>query len=82
MAVHIRLARHGTRKAPYYRIVVADQRCSRNGRFIEHIGMFDPRVQSSPFELNRERFDYWTAQGAVASATVTRLVRESGSKPA
>ncbi len=80
MAVHIRLARHGTRKAPYYRIVVADQRSARNGRFIEHIGLFDPRVKEAPFTLNRERYDYWMAQGALPSATLDRLVKVS--KPA
>lgn len=77
MAVHIRLARHGTRKAPYYRVVVADQRSSRNGRFIEHIGLFDPRVKETPFTLNRERYDYWMAQGALPSPTVNKLVKES-----
>ncbi len=77
MAVHIRLARHGTRKAPYYRVVVADQRSSRNGRFIEHIGLFDPRVKEAPFTLNRERYDYWMAQGALPSPTVNKLVKES-----
>jgi small subunit ribosomal protein S16 len=80
MAVHIRLARHGTRKAPYYRVVVADQRSSRNGRFIEHIGIFDPRAEGTPFALNRERYDYWTAQGATPSPTVNRLVRQSAPK--
>ncbi len=77
MAVHIRLARHGTRKAPYYRVVVADQRSARNGRFIEHIGLFDPRVKETPFTLNRERYDYWMAQGALPSPTVNKLVKES-----
>jgi len=77
MAVHIRLARHGTRKAPYYHVVVADQRCSRNGRFIENIGLFDPRVKESPFKLNRERYDYWKKQGALPSPTVDRLVKDS-----
>jgi small subunit ribosomal protein S16 len=80
MAVHIRLARHGTRKAPYYRVVVADQRSSRNGRFIEHIGLFDPRAKEGPFTLNRDRYDYWRSQGAQPSPTVDRLVKES--KPA
>ena len=77
MAVHIRLARHRTRKAPYYHVVVADQRCSRNGRFIENIGLFDPRVKESPFKLNRERYDYWKNQGALPSPTVDRLVKDS-----
>jgi len=75
MAVHIRLARHGSRKSPFYRVVVADQRNSRDGRFIEHIGLFDPRVSNSPFTLDQVRYDYWTKQGATPSATLSRLVK-------
>jgi small subunit ribosomal protein S16 len=80
MAVHIRLARHGTRKAPFFRVVVTDQRCARNGRFIEHIGLFDPRSQTAAFTLDRERYDYWTGQGALPSPTVTRLAKEAAAK--
>lgn len=80
MAVHIRLARHGTRKAPFFRVVVSDQRSSRNGCFIEHIGLFDPRSRPSSLTLDRERYDYWTAQGATPSATVGHLVRQLTSK--
>jgi small subunit ribosomal protein S16 len=80
MAVHIRLARHGSRKAPFFRVVVADQRSSRDGRFIEHIGLFDPRSQSSAFTLDRARYEYWTRQGAVPSETVNRLAKQSAPK--
>ena len=76
MAVHIRLARHGSRKAPFFRVVVSDQRSSRDGRFIEHIGLFDPRSPGSAFTLDRERYAYWTKQGAAPSATVDRLVKQ------
>jgi len=77
MAVHIRLARHGSRKAPFYRVVVSDQRNSRDGRFIEHIGLFDPRESKAPFTLDQSRYEYWTGQGAVPSATLCRLVKQS-----
>jgi small subunit ribosomal protein S16 len=80
MAVHIRLARHGSRKAPFYRVVVADQRNSRDGRFIEHIGLFDPRVSNTPFTLDQARYDYWTKQGATPSATLSRLVKQAAAK--
>ena len=80
MAVHIRLARHGTRKAPFFRVVVTDQRSARNGRFIEHIGLFDPRSPNATLSLNRERYEYWTQRGALPSATVTRLAKEAAAK--
>jgi small subunit ribosomal protein S16 len=80
MAVHIRLARHGSRKAPFFRVVVSDQRNSRDGRFIEHIGLFDPRADGNAFTLDQTRYAYWTNQGAVPSATVSKLVKQSNSK--
>jgi len=80
MAVHIRLARHGSRKAPFYRVVVTDQRSSRDGRFIEHIGLFDPRTPSTSFTLDQGRYDYWTKQGALPSATISRLVKQAAAK--
>jgi small subunit ribosomal protein S16 len=75
MAVHIRLARHGTKKAAYYRIVVTDHRNARDGRFIEHIGVFDPRVEGATLKLDRERLEYWTKQGATPSATLAQLLK-------
>ncbi len=78
MAVHIRLSRHGTKKAPFYRIVVADQRSPRDGRFIENIGVFDP---SGRFEIDRARLTHWQGNGAVASATLTRLLKKHPAAP-
>jgi small subunit ribosomal protein S16 len=75
MAVHIRLARHGTKKAPFYRIVVADQRDARDGRFIEHIGLYDPREGKGRLNLDRTRLSYWTERGAQASLTVKKLLK-------
>lgn len=79
MAVHIRLARHGTNKAPFYRIVVTDQRNPRDGRFIETIGTFDPK---GPFKVDRARLDYWQQRGALPSHTVTRLLKKNPAQPA
>lgn len=74
MAVHIRLSRHGTKKAPFYRIVVADQRDPRDGRFIENIGVFDP---VGKFEIDRARLSYWQSKGAQASATLGQLLKKN-----
>lgn len=75
MAVHIRLARGGAKKSPFYRIVVTDQRSARDGRFLENIGTFDPRRDEGIFQIKAERFAYWQGTGAIASPTVTRLVK-------
>ena len=74
MAVHIRLARAGTKKTPFYRIVVADQRSPRGGRFIERLGTYDPRRPE--LRVDAVRFRHWISQGAQPSATVATLVRQ------
>ena len=76
MSVHIRLARFGAKKTPFYRIVVADQRAPRDGRYIERIGTFDPTRSPEALELKQERFEHWTSQGAQPSATVAQLVKK------
>jgi small subunit ribosomal protein S16 len=76
MAVHIRLARHGAKKSPFYRIVVTDHRSPRDGRFIENIGVFNP-TEPNKFEIDRERLQYWKARGAQASATLEQLLKKS-----
>jgi small subunit ribosomal protein S16 len=76
MAVHIRLARHGSKKRPFYRVVVADQRNSRDGRFLEHIGSFDPNVESG-LSLDLARVNHWKSQGAQPSDTVARLIKNA-----
>ncbi len=81
MAVHIRLARHGAKKAVFYRIVVTDQRNPRDGRFIESLGTYDPLKQPVALVLNRERLEHWRQRGALPSATVERLLRQ-GAAPA
>ncbi len=71
--VQIRLARHGTKKTPFYRIVVAEHRRPRDGRFIENIGTFDP---SGALAIDMARFEHWTKHGAKASHTLDRLLKQ------
>ena len=74
MAVKIRLARHGAKKAPYYRVVVADARAPRDGRFIEEVGRYNPCVEPSMINLDLEKVDAWLANGAQPTDTVARLI--------
>lgn len=74
MAVKIRLARHGAKKAPYYRVVVADGRARRDGRFIEIVGRYNPRTQPSTVELDVEKVEAWMAKGAQPTEAVEKLL--------
>lgn len=74
MAVKIRLARAGAKKAPFYRVVAADSRAPRDGRFIEILGRYNPRTDPSTIELNVEKIDEWIAKGAQLSETVAKLL--------
>jgi len=74
LAVKIRLARAGAKKAPFYRVVAADSRAPRDGRFIEILGRYNPRTQPSTVELNIEKIDAWLAKGAQPSETVAKLI--------
>ena len=73
--VRIRLARAGSKKAPFYRIVVTDKRSPRGGKFLEMIGTFNPRSEPLTFAMQRDRYDYWCGKGASVSDTVASLVR-------
>ena len=73
MAVKIRLARAGAKKAPFYRIVAADTRSPRDGRFIEILGRYNPRVEPSMIELDVEKTEAWIAKGAQMSERVTKI---------
>lgn len=75
MAVKIRLARMGSKKRPYFRIVAADARCPRDGRFLERLGTYDPAVESINIDL--ARVSYWEGVGAFATTTVERLLRHA-----
>lgn len=72
--VVIRLSRGGTKKRPFYRMVVADSRMSRDGRFIEQVGTYDPRVQKRGICLRLDRVDHWLHVGARPSETVHALI--------
>lgn len=74
MAVKVRLARAGAKKAPFYRVVVTNSRSPRDGRFIEHIGVYDPTRTPVEVRFKMERVDYWLSQGAEPSDTVAHLI--------
>lgn len=78
MAVKIRLKRMGQKKAPFYRIVVADSRSPRDGRFIEEIGTYDPTQNPSAFKVNEEAAKKWLANGAKPTDTVAKIFRNAG----
>ena len=77
MAVHIRLSRYGAKKSPFYRIVVADHRSARDGRFIERIGTYDPSTDPGKLQIDRARLDYWCSQGATPSHTLDQLLKKN-----
>jgi small subunit ribosomal protein S16 len=75
MAVHIRLARAGAKKKPFYRVVVTDHRSPRGGRFLENIGTYDPAKDPGQLTVNKDRLEYWRKNGATPSETVDRLLK-------
>jgi len=78
----IRLRRTGTTKRPYYRVVVADARAWRDGRFVEVLGHYDPRRNPAVVKIDAERAKYWIGQGAQASETVRSLLKRQAGSPA
>ncbi len=81
MAVKIRLRRVGTKNSPIYRIVVADGRSPRDGRFIENIGTYDPRKAEPNFHVDIDRAKYWIEKGAKPSDTVASILKRAGKQP-
>ena len=77
MAVKIRLARHGAKKLPYYRIVVADARCPRDGKFIEEVGRYNPCANPTMVQFDLEKVDQWIKNGAQPTDTVARLLKNA-----
>jgi len=77
MAVKIRLRRMGAKKAPFYRIVVADSRYPRDGRFIEEVGYYDPMTEPATIKLDNEKVEKWLANGAQPTETVRTLLKKS-----
>ncbi len=78
MAVKIRLRRIGKKKAPFYRIVVADSRSPRNGRFIEEIGTYDPMKEPSEFKVDEEAAKKWLNNGAQPTEQVAKILKILG----
>lgn len=76
--VRIRLRRVGSKGQPSYRIVVADQRTPRDGRFIENIGHYNPRTEPNEIVIDSERAQYWLSMGAQPSEAVARLLKNAG----
>jgi small subunit ribosomal protein S16 len=75
MSVQIRLARHGSKKSPFYRIVVTDTRNPRDGRFLENLGTFNPTVEPPVVDIKQDRLSFWQSQGAKASATLAKVIK-------
>ena len=78
MAVKIRLRRMGQKKAPFYRIVVADSRSPRDGRFIDEIGYYDPTKEPSEIRVDEEAAKKWLANGAQPTHTVEKILKTAG----
>ncbi len=77
MAVKIRLRRMGAKKAPFYRIVVADSRFPRDGRFIEEVGYYDPMTEPATIKVDLEKVDRWLSNGAQPTDTVRSIINKS-----
>ena len=77
MAVAIRLRREGTRNSPYYKVVVADKRSPRDGKFIEIIGNYDPKKTGTNYNVKLDRIDHWVKNGAQRPDTVRSIVKKA-----
>jgi small subunit ribosomal protein S16 len=82
MAVSIRLRREGSINHPYYKVVVADSRSPRDGKFIEIIGTYDPKKAGDNSSLKLDRLEHWLARGAQPSETVRSLIKKNKARPA
>lgn len=77
MATAIRLRREGTRNSPYYKVVVADKRSPRDGKFLEILGNYDPKKPGTNYKVNVDRIDHWVKNGAQMSDTVRSIVKKA-----
>ncbi len=82
MAVKIRLARYGAKKKPFYRVVAADSRFPRDGRFLEVLGTYDPRNKSGGLNLDLTGLQGWISRGAEVSDTVAKIMRHASAQAA
>jgi len=78
MPVKIRLARHGAKKRPFYRIVVADSESPRDGKYLEAVGFYNPLKDPAEVSLKEERVRYWMNQGAIPTNTIKNLFKKEG----
>ncbi|MCS6896914.1 MAG: 30S ribosomal protein S16 [Nitrospira sp.] len=76
--VKIRLARHGGKKKPFYRVVVADARAPRDGRFIDLVGFYDPTKNPAVIHLKKDKIEKWLQHGAQPTQTVAQLIKKAG----
>ena len=77
MTVKVRLARAGAKKRPFYRVVVADERSPRDGRFLELVGTYNPGVDPEQVTLKMDRINYWLSKGAKTTQTVSEIIRRN-----
>ena len=80
MAVTLRMTRKGNRHNPFYRVVAADVRAPRDGKYIELLGTYDPNKDPAAVSLKMDRVEYWMSKGAQVSQTVSELIRKESSK--
>ncbi len=78
MAVTIRLSRKGTTKRPYYRLVATDSKASRDGKFLEILGTYDPKENPALVKLHKEKVNHWLAKGASVSESARAILRKEG----
>lgn len=76
MALSIRMRREGTTNSPYYRVIVAEKRSKRDGKYIEQLGTYDPKKKVDNFNLKLDRVEYWIKNGAQPSETVASMVKK------
>lgn len=77
MAVVIRMSRHGTKKKPFYRVVVTDKRNPRDGKYLEVLGTYDPKNKAGQGLFKKERVEYWMSKGAKPSTLVNQVIKRS-----
>ena len=77
MAVHLRLSRQGAKKSPFYRVVATDHHSPRDGRFLEHIGIYDPTRNPVEIRFDEARLEHWLRHGAQPSQTVKELIKRT-----
>ena len=78
MAVKMRLRRLGAKKAPFYRVIIADERAPRDGKFIDEIGYYNPLTNPADIKINAEKAEKWLQNGAQPTETVKSLLKKSG----